>query len=281
VSDEGLRKELFEAFGKIGRLEGELAETRRALEQQRTAAAASLDDRRIEADLLREDVEQIAYLASHDLQEPLRNVITMTQLLQDSLDTHLDPDTEEMIGVAVSGSLRLHGLVHDLLAYSRVVTQGRPMAATDLHKAVERAEASLGDVLQRAGGEVTHDPLPIVVADTNQMVQLMQNLIANAIKFCGDRPPRVHIAVEEQDRHWRVSVRDNGRGIEPDYLQTIFRPLRRPHAPGEYEGSGIGLAICRRIVLRHRGEIWAESQPGEGAIFHFTLPKEMGVPETA
>ena len=273
-------RDRFETYERIQRLEQQLAEAQAVNGVLEERYGRRLDRVKSETDHLRFDLEQIAYLASHDLQEPLRNVVTMMQLVQRA-GPDLDPDLATQIEVAVEGATRLHGLIHDLLAYTRVVTQGRPPRRCSLSQSLDRAITNLADAIDAADAEVTADPLPTVIADSNQMVQLMQNLIANAIKFHSGTPPRVHVAVEPLDDEWQFSVKDNGVGIDPAYHNRIFLLLRRPHQTGEYEGSGIGLAICRRIVQRHSGRIWVESEPGEGSTFHFTLPRHAGEPTTA
>ena len=270
----------FEAYERIQQLEQQLAEARAAADVSEERFERRLDRVKTETDHLRFDLEQIAYLASHDLQEPLRNVVTMMQLVQRS-GAEMDPDQVTQIAVAVEGANRLHGLIHDLLAYTRVVTQGRSPRRCSLGQSLDRATTNLADAIDAVGAEVTNDPLPTVIADVNQMGQLMQNLIANAIKFRSGAPPRVHVAVVQLEDEWQVSVRDNGVGIESAYHDRIFLLLRRPHQTGEYEGSGIGLAICHRIVQRHGGRIWVESNAGEGSTFHFTLPRHAGGPSTA
>jgi len=273
-------RDRFDAYERIQLLEQQLAEARAEVESQQERFDRRLERVKSETDHLRFDLEQIAYLASHDLQEPLRNVVTMMQMVQRTAPD-LPPEQARRIGVAVDGVHRLHGLIHDLLAYTRVVTQGRMPRPCALDQAFGQATANLQDAIAAASAEITADPLPTVVADVNQMVQLMQNLIANSIKFRSEHSPRVHVSVEPLDSEWQLSVRDNGVGIAPAYQDRIFLLLRRPHQADEYEGSGIGLAICRRIVQRHNGRIWVESAPGEGATFHFTLPRAAAEASTA
>jgi light-regulated signal transduction histidine kinase (bacteriophytochrome) len=218
------------------------------------------------------ELEQFAYVASHDLQEPLRMVASYTQLLAKRYKGRLDADADEFIGFAVDGANRMQRLIQDLLAYSRVTTKQRELRLTSAEAALTRALANLRQAMAESGAVVTHDPLPDVVADETQLSQVFQNLVGNAIKYRGDAPPRVHVGVQRRDQEWVVSVRDNGIGIDPKYFERIFLLFQRLHGREHYEGTGIGLTIARKIIERHGGRIWVESQPGHGACFTFTLP---------
>jgi light-regulated signal transduction histidine kinase (bacteriophytochrome) len=178
------------------------------------------------------------------------------------------------MGYIVDGAARMKQLIEDLLAYSRVGTKAKDFKPVDLEKALRRALGNLKAAIDEAGAAVTHDPLPALPADEVQLAQLFQNLVGNALKFRAARAPRIHVSVSEMDKFFEVGVRDNGIGIEPQYFERIFMVFQRLHNKGEYPGTGIGLAICKKVVERHGGQIRVESRPGEGSAFIFTLPKE-------
>lgn len=218
------------------------------------------------------ELEQFAYVASHDLQEPLRMVASYTQLLAKRYQGRLDADADEFINYAVDGANRMQRLINDLLAYSRVSTKGREFQPTDCAEVLKRTLQNLQLAIEESGGTITHDQLPTVMADGLQLSQVFQNLIANGLKFRADRPPHVHISAQRRETDWLFSVADNGIGIDPQYFDRIFIIFQRLHGPKDYTGSGIGLSICKKIVERHGGKIWVDSEYGKGSTFYFTIP---------
>ena len=230
---------------------------------------------RIMADLesSNKELEQFAYVASHDLQEPLRMVSSYTQLLAQRYEGQLDDTARKYIHYAVDGAIRMQTLINDLLAYSRVGTRSQPLAPTDSHSALGEAIRNLVVMIEENHAIVTNDDLPTVRADASQLVLVFQNLLANAIKFRREDLPRVHVSAQDHGREWVFSVQDNGIGIAPQHAKRVFVIFQRLHTREEYPGTGIGLAVCQRIVERHGGKIWFESEPGKGATFFFTLPK--------
>jgi PAS domain S-box-containing protein len=230
--------------------------------------------RRSAADLARSnaELEQFAYVASHDLQEPLRAVTGCVQLLQKRYQNQLDAQADELITHIVDGSNRMQTLIQDLLTYARVSTHGGEPELIESEPVLKKALSNLETVIRESGGVVTHVPLPRVATDPTQLLQVFQNLIGNAIKYHGDRPPEVHIDAEHRDGEWLFTVRDNGIGIEPQYFERIFGIFQRLHTRKVYPGTGIGLALCKKIIERHGGHIWVASQPGEGSAFYFTIP---------
>jgi PAS domain S-box-containing protein len=219
-----------------------------------------------------QELEQFAYVASHDLQEPLRAVTSYTQLLAQRYQGNLDEKADKYINYVVDGASRMQQLINDLLAYSRLGTRAQEFQVADCNAAVAQSLCNLEIAIAENKPLITCEEMPTVMADEFQLVQLFQNLIGNAIKFCRQDVPIIHIAAIIQDDEWLFSVRDNGIGIDSEYADRIFIIFRRLHSRREYSGTGIGLAMCKRIVERHGGRIWVESQSGEGAIFYFTIP---------
>jgi light-regulated signal transduction histidine kinase (bacteriophytochrome) len=229
------------------------------------------------ADLARSnaELEQFAYVASHDLQEPLRMVASYTQLLARRYRGRLDQDADEFIEFAVDGARRMQDLINDLLAYSRVGTRALQTVEVDVGELVDHVASDLAAAIDESGARLTRQPdLPIILADPTQLRQLFQNLLANAIKFRGGRRPEVAVTALPTEGGWQFTVRDNGIGIEPQYVERVFILFQRLHTRAEYPGTGIGLAICKKIIERHGGRIWIESEPGQGTAFHFVLPEK-------
>jgi signal transduction histidine kinase len=219
-----------------------------------------------------EELEQFAYVASHDLQEPLRIVISYVQLLARQYEGKLDEDADIFINYAIDAAMRMRNLISDLLSYSRLDSRGKSFVETDMNEILDLVLADLSLSITENEASITHDPLPTVMADSTQMSQILLNLISNAIKFKGENKPEIHITALRQNAFWQFSVQDNGIGIEEQYTDRIFAIFQRLHTVEEYPGTGIGLAICKKIIERHKGEIWVESLPGQGTTFFFTIP---------
>ncbi|HEY3197806.1 MAG TPA: ATP-binding protein [Nitrospirales bacterium] len=261
----------------------ELARRTAALRQknlQLEAAEAALQERtrqlaeRVE-ELARSnaELERFAYVASHDLKEPLRMVTSYTTLLARRYKGKLDRDADEFINYAVDGAVRMEQLIQDLLLYSRVGIRDLFFKSVDCEVVYARALANLEAALTETGALVTHDPLPTVQGDDTQLVQVFQNLIGNGIKFRGELTPCIHVSVKDKKKEWLIAVEDNGIGIDPQYADRIFVIFQRLHGRADYPGNGIGLAICKKVVENHGGRIWLKSQCGKGATFYFTIPK--------
>ena len=254
---------------ELGREKNDLVEARQKLEESVAELGRS-----------NADLQQFAYVASHDLQEPLRMVSSYTQLIARRYKGKLDADADEFIAFAVDGANRMQRLILDLLAYSRVNTAGRQFEPTAMETVLKAALNNLTNAVKESQAIITHDPLPAVMGDDKQLAQLFQNLLSNAVKFGGAQPPRIHISAKQTDGEWLFSVRDHGIGLDPQYADRIFVIFQRLHTREEYPGTGIGLAICKKIVERHGGRMWVESELGKGATFYFTLRDEEPDPST-
>jgi light-regulated signal transduction histidine kinase (bacteriophytochrome) len=243
------------------------------LREQRRHAEEELAAKVKELARSNRDLEQFAFVASHDLQEPLRMVASYTQLLAERYRGKLDENADKYIGYAVEGALRMQALIRDMLAFSRVGRTGNPRGGGDCDTAVKAALLNLAAVVAETKATVIYESLPPVAVELTQLIQLFQNLIGNAIKFRGKDPPTIRISAEQHDLRWQFAVADNGIGIASEHQDVIFVIFQRLHARGDYEGNGLGLAICQKIVEQSGGKIWIDSEPGQGSTFRFTLPK--------
>jgi PAS domain S-box-containing protein len=249
---------------------------------ERKKAEALLQEKVLELQRSNEDLQQFAYVCSHDLQEPLRVISNFTQLLAKRYSGKvLDEDAHEFIDFTLDATKRMHQLINDLLLYSRVETKGQGFENVDSRQVIDIALSNLSVAIQESGAVITAHELPVVRGDSSQLVQLFQNLIGNAIKFRSDKLPVIEITAEPQGGMWKFAVKDNGLGFDIKYLDRIFVIFQRLHERETYPGSGIGLAVCKKIVERHNGRLSADSKPGQGASFFFTLPKGVLTKETA
>jgi signal transduction histidine kinase len=267
-------------LGQLGTEFNQMAVSLSEKEAQLRDYAAQLEykveERTVELTRSNADLAQFAYVASHDLQEPLRMVSSYLQLIEQRYKDKLDAAGTEFMNYAVDGATRMQTMINDLLTFSRVGTRGKPFEPTDCEVILDQTLANLQMAIEESQAIITHDPLPTVMSDDTQMVLLFQNLIGNAIKFRTQEQMRVHISAQAKGREWVFSVRDNGIGIDPQYFERLFVIFQRLHSKEEYPGTGIGLAVCKRVVERHGGKIWVESQPGQGSTFYFTIPIKGG-----
>jgi len=238
-----------------------LARARQELERQAVELARS-----------NAELDQFASVLAHDLKEPLRAVLNYARLFEERCRDRLDARGERFLAHILAGAERLDRMIEGLLEFSRVTTRGRPLAPTDAEAVFRQACADLRALIEQTGASITHDPLPVVLADETQLLRVLENLLANALKFRGAEPPRVHVRAQRRQRHWVFAVSDNGVGIEPQEQERIFAPFQRGQAHADCPGDGLGLAIARRIVERHGGKIWVESTPGRGSTFYFSIP---------
>lgn len=219
-----------------------------------------------------EDLQQFAYAASHDLQEPLRGIAGFAKLLEKRYEGKLDEKADEFIDYIIDDTERMQMIIKDLLEYSRVSAEGIVFRPTNCSVALEQAIYNLRSAIEESGAKLTYDLLPTVMGDEAQLTRLFQNLVSNAVKFRGEEPLEIHISVHQEENEWFFSIRDNGIGIDPEQAEHIFVIFRRLHTREEYSGTGIGLAICKKIVESHGGRIWVESEQGKGSTFYFTIP---------
>ncbi len=218
------------------------------------------------------ELQEFAYIASHDLQEPLRAIISFSQLLEEKYSDKLDSDGKEYLEFILDGGMRLRKLVKDLLNYSRITTHQKPIKMTDIEKVLNEVKLNLKESIDETGAIITNDPMPVLRVDKSQIMQLFQNLVGNAIKFVSQKAPIIHISAKNDKSEWIFSVQDNGIGIEKEYFDRIFKIFQRLHTRSEFEGSGVGLAICKKIVERYGGKIWIESEVNKDSIFYFSIP---------
>ena len=250
----------------------ELQELARTLEQRVEERTAEVEDRAEALARSNQELEHFAYVASHDLQEPLRTIASYCQLVVRRYGDRLDDDGREFLDYAIDGARRMRRLIEDLLAFSRLATHGKPFEPADCEALLDRVLFNLQVAIDEKQATVTHDPLPVVWGDRSQISQVLQNLIGNAIKFRGEQPPQVHVGVRRAGEYWEFSVRDNGIGMDPEFREHIFKIFQRLHTREEYDGTGIGLSICKKTIERHGGRIWVESEVGRGSVFYWTLP---------
>lgn len=222
-----------------------------------------------------EELQQFAYVCSHDLQEPLRVISNYTQLLAKRYSASLDEKANQFIDFTVDATKRMQSLINDLLLYSRVETRAKEFENTDSSAVMDMAIANLKLAIEDSSAQINHKDLPIVNVDSSQLLQLFQNLLSNAIKFHSNSSPLIHISAKDDGKNWHFTIQDNGIGIDKKHAERIFVIFQRLHTREMYPGSGIGLAVCKKIVERHGGRIWVDSEVGQGAAFHFTLPKSV------
>jgi light-regulated signal transduction histidine kinase (bacteriophytochrome) len=242
---------------------------------ERKRGAEELDRAMAELARSNAELEELTCVTSHELQEPLHMVARCVNLLQRRYKDKIDSHTEKIIGYALDGANRMQRLINDLLAYSRVDSEGKDFAPTNCEAIFDRALANLKAMVEESGAVVSHDALPSVMGDDSQLTQLFQNLIGNAIKFHGEEPPGVHVSAQKKENEWLLSVQDNGIGIGPEHSEGVFMIFQRLHTETDYPGTGMGLSICKKIVERHGGRIWVDSEPGKGSTFYFTIPMTM------
>ncbi len=263
---------------EIGQLSNAFDKMTSKLKESYGALEKKVAERTQELERSNNELQQFAYIASHDLQEPLRMITSYMQLIEQRYKNKLDKDADEFITFAVDGANRLKAMINGLLDYSRVKTYGKPFAVVNCETVLENALADIQIAIKENKAVITHDPLPVIAADEDQIAEVFQNLLRNALRYRKkEEPPHIHMSCKQERGEWLFSFRDNGIGIEPQYKDRLFIMFSRLHGRGEYPGTGIGLAVSKRIVERHGGRIWVESEYGKGSTFYFTIP----VPEQA
>lgn len=241
--------------------------------EELTVVNNTLKSRNADLNIANRELEQFAYVASHDLQEPLRHISIYLELLSKHYTNKLNEEAQEFVRIAIASARRMKNLVEDLQVFSQTGQEELKYAPTDCQLLVSKTIASLQPLVEETHAEITRGFLPIIVANEFLIQQVFQNVIHNALKFHSDKAPRIDISCEERETEWEFSVKDNGIGLEKQYADRIFLIFQRLHSPEKYPGTGIGLAICKRIIERYRGSIWVKSEPGEGCCFFFTVPK--------
>lgn len=271
-------EELTDEIATRRKAEEEVREHRDKLEEKVRERTAELEEAMEDLSRSNAELEQFAYVASHDLQEPLRMVASYTELIKQKYRGRMGDEADEFIDYAVDGAVRMQQLINDLLTYSRVGSHGTAFEPVDMNEVYRKTVLNLKASIDEKNAIVTRGDLPVIQADAAQMTQLLQNLIANAIKFNKETLPRVEVTGTRKENDWLFAVEDNGIGVEPRYAERIFRIFHRLHGHGKYKGTGIGLALCQRIVERHGGRIWVESDPArrQGSTFYFTIPERGG-----
>jgi light-regulated signal transduction histidine kinase (bacteriophytochrome) len=239
---------------------------------QRNKDQEKLEQLSIDLKRSNSELENFANIVSHDLREPLRAITGFMELLQIQYKTKLDDKANSFIEMAISGGRSMRDMIMGLLAYSRVRTEGRKFSKVDMNYVVKNAINNLSAKISETAAEITQDKLPFVKGDEPQLIQLIQNLFQNAIKFKSNENPKIHVSCAREEKGWLFSIKDNGIGIDEQYYESIFMIFQRVHPKDAYEGTGVGLSVCKRIVERHHGHIWVESELGKGSTFYFTIP---------